>query len=153
MNKRLQQRLFALSVLLECSLLTSSGISSMQNDNRLYEPRYVLAVNSISKSKKYYVEKMGFDILNEYPGWLFLKRDNVTLMLGECVNEKPASEIGDHSYFAYIEVKEADTLYEEFKQKGIEIMKQLKDEPWGMREFGIKTIEGHRMMFGEDLDA
>ena len=31
-------------------------------------------------------------------------------------------------------------------------MKQLTDEPWGMREFGIKTIDGHRMMFGEDLD-
>ena len=53
---------------------------------------------------------------------------------------------------AYIEVKDAEALNEEFKQQGIEFMKQLTDEPWGMREFGIKTIDGHRMMFGEDLD-
>lgn len=51
----------------------------MKNDNELFEPRYVLAVNSRSKSKKYFVEKMGFDVLNEYPGWTFLKRDNVII--------------------------------------------------------------------------
>jgi catechol 2,3-dioxygenase-like lactoylglutathione lyase family enzyme len=24
-----------------------------------------------------------------------------------------------------------------------------RDEPWGMRELGVRTIDGHRMMFGE----
>lgn len=125
----------------------------MSKDINLCEPRYTLAVNSLSTSKAFYVEKMGFNIMNEYPGWAFLKRDNVILMLGECENETPANEIGDHSYFAYIELKEAKTLYEEFEQKGIEFMKPLTDEPWGMREFAVKTIDGHRMMFGQNLDT
>ena len=81
------------------------------------------------------------------PMWFYL-----SFMLGECNNEQPAHEIGDHSYFAYIEVKDAEALHEEFKQKDIEFIKQLTDEAWGMREFGIKTVDGHRMMFGEDLD-
>jgi hypothetical protein len=29
-----------------------------------------------------------------------------------------------------------------------DIIKPLRDEPWGMREFGIRTVDGHRMMFG-----
>jgi hypothetical protein len=24
----------------------------------------------------------------------------------------------------------------------------LRDEPWGMREFGIRTVDGHRIMCG-----
>lgn len=26
-----------------------------------------------------------------------------------------------------------------------------RDEPWGMREFGVRTIDGHRMMFGQEM--
>ena len=126
---------------------------NMDKKINLCEPRYVLAVNSLSISKNFYIDKLGFNILNEYPGWLFLKRDNVILMLGECENEKPAHENGDHSYFAYVEIKEVDALHDDFKNKGVEFIKQLTDESWGMREFGIKTIDGHRMMFGQDLNA
>jgi len=24
----------------------------------------------------------------------------------------------------------------------------LRDEPWGMREFGLRTADGHRLMIG-----
>ena len=44
-------------------------------------------------------------------------------------------------------------MHDDFKNKGVEFIKQLTDESWGMREFGIKTIDGHRMMFGQDLNA
>ena len=118
----------------------------------LFEPRYTLAVNSLEKSKAFYIDVLGFSLLVEYPGWSFLGRDNVILMLGECDNEVPASKIGDHSYFAYIEVRDANVLFKEFEGNGVEFTKPIKDEPWGMREFGIKTIDGHRMMFGQDLD-
>jgi hypothetical protein len=33
-------------------------------------------------------------------------------------------------------------------QPEMTIVKPLRIEPWGMREFGIRTIDGHRMMFG-----
>ena len=32
-------------------------------------------------------------------GWSFLTRDTFRVMLGECANERAASELGDHSYF------------------------------------------------------
>ena len=30
-------------------------------------------------------------------------------------------------------------------------MKPLRDEPWGLREFGLRTVNGHRLMFGQPI--
>ena len=121
-------------------------------DKNIVGTRYVLAVNDLEAAVIYYVEKLGFNIVNQYPGWTFLARGSFFLMLGECPNEKSAHEIGDHSYFAYVDVIDAKSLYEEYKSKNVEFIKNLSDESWGMREFGVKTLDGHRIMFGQSLD-
>ena len=36
---------------------------------------------------------------------------------------------------------------------GAEIVKAPATEPWGMREFGLRTIDGHRIMVGQDLET
>lgn len=117
----------------------------------LFAPRYTLAVKNLEVSKTFYMDVLGFALLNEFPGWSFLGRDNVIIMLGECADERPASEIGDHSYFAYIEVRDASMLFQEFETKGVHFIKRIQDEIWGMREFGIQTVDGHRIMFGQEL--
>jgi len=118
----------------------------------IIHPRYVLAVNDLDKSVNYYETVLGLQTVNRHPGWAFLSRGEFFIMLGECSGEKPASEIGDHSYFAYLVVMDAKLLFDEYEKKNVELIKPLKDEPWGMREFGIRTIDGHRIMFGQNLD-
>jgi uncharacterized glyoxalase superfamily protein PhnB len=59
----------------------------------------------------------------------------------------------DHSWFAYLHVRDAAGLYKETVQNGVEIWHRLEDKPWGMREFAIVTPDGHRMVFGESLTA
>jgi len=34
---------------------------------------------------------------------------------------------------------------------GAEFIQTLSDKPWGMREFGVRTVDGHRIMFGQEL--
>lgn len=34
---------------------------------------------------------------------------------------------------------------------GAEFVKPLRDEPWGMREFGLRTADGHRIMIGQEM--
>ena len=80
-----------------------------------------------------------------------MSRDNFAVALGECPDAPPAKELGDHSYFAYITVLDAALLFEEFKAKSVEFIKPMRDEPWGMREFGVRTVDGHRIMFGQEL--
>lgn len=35
---------------------------------------------------------------------------------------------------------------------GADITKPLRDEPRGMREFGLRTTDGHRLMIGARSD-
>lgn len=116
----------------------------------LAHPRYVIAVRDLPRSAAYYKDVLGFSVREiGDPGWRWFERDACVILAGWCADATPAAELGDHSYFAYIQVDGVDALYEELNGRGVEFVKRVRSEPWGMREFGIRTIDGHRIMFGE----
>jgi hypothetical protein len=119
---------------------------------RLSNSRYVLAVRNLEVSTKYYVDVLGFqkDPIDA-PGWSFLTRDTVRLMLGECKDAQPAGELGDHSYFAYWNVEGVDDLYRDFVSKGALVTSVPTNKPWRLREFGLRTPDGHRIVCGEEI--
>jgi uncharacterized glyoxalase superfamily protein PhnB len=84
-------------------------------------------------------------------GWSFLTRDNFRVMLGHCADERPAGELGNHSWFAYWNVEGVDELYREFVSKGASASSKPTDKPWGLREFGFSTPDGHRIVCGESI--
>ena len=117
---------------------------------RIVNSRCVLAVRDLNVSTRYYTEVLGFsqDPIDA-AGWSFLTRDNFSLMLGECANEKPANELGDHSYFAYWNVDGVDQLYQEVAARGALLISEPADKPWRLREFALRTPDGHRITCGE----
>lgn len=117
---------------------------------RIEASRFVLAVRDLQISTDYYMNVLGFtkDPIDG-PGWSFLSRDSVRLMLGECRDEKPASELENHSYFAYWNVDNIDELYNEFLSKGAILTSRPQNKPWGLREFSLKTPDGHRITCGQ----
>ncbi len=117
----------------------------------ILETRYVLAVKNLPVSARFYQEKLGFTTDWAYEGWHQLRRDGIVVMLGECADDVAAFETRNHSYFAYIQVEGLDALFAEFHAKGVDMLSHPMDKPWGMREFGIRTIDGHRIMFGQEL--
>ncbi|MDA0207692.1 MAG: VOC family protein [Acidobacteria bacterium] len=117
---------------------------------QIVNSRCVLAVCDLDVSTRYYLNVLGFtrDPIDA-PGWSFLTRDTFRVMLGECVDERPAGELGNHSYFAYWNVEGVDGLYEEFEAKGALLTSSPMNKPWGLREFTLKTPDGHRITCGE----
>lgn len=113
--------------------------------------RFVIAVPDLQQSAAFYRDVLGFKI-HEIgdPGWRFFVRDGCCIMAGECPDAIPPADLGDHSYFAYIEVDDIDGFFDSVKSAGAEILKDVRTEPWGMREFAIRTADGHRIMFGMD---
>lgn len=112
-------------------------------------PRYVIAVHNLEWSARYYRDILGFEVSEiGDPGWRVFARDQCVIMAGECPNAMSPTELGDHSYFAYLEVDNIDELYAAIAGNGATVIKELRTEPWGMRECGIRTIDGHRIMFG-----
>lgn len=86
---------------------------------QIVNSRCALAVRDLEVSTRYYVDILGFrkDPINA-AGWSFLTRDSFRIMLGECVDERPAGELGNHSYFAYWNVEGVDDLYRELVARG-----------------------------------
>jgi predicted enzyme related to lactoylglutathione lyase len=110
--------------------------------------RFVIAVPNLKTSSEFYRDVLGFQIhLISDPGWLIYSRGNCTIMAGECADALPPSQLGDHSYFAYLEIADPDNYYQSVCSAGAKICKALRSEPWGMREFGVITVDGHRIMF------
>jgi uncharacterized glyoxalase superfamily protein PhnB len=109
---------------------------------------YVLAVPDLALSSAFYRDVLGFAIQPLAPGWLLYVQDSCRIMAGECPDALPPRELGDHSYFGYLVVDAVDAYHARALARGAEIVKALRDEPWGMREFGLRTADGHRLMIG-----
>ena len=122
---------------------------------RIIDSRCALAVRDLKQSTRFYLDVLGFrrDFGDGSDGWSFLSRDNFRVMLAECPDGKPASELGDHSYFVYLTVEGLDELHQELAARGAPVISEPEDQPWGMREFSIRTPDGHRIRFGEPIPA
>ena len=115
---------------------------------RITENDYVLAVPDAEQSMKFFVDVLGFEhYVVDAKGWCFVRRDNCMFMLGTCPDALRVSEIGDHSFVAYIKVDDIDALHSEFLRNGADF-EAPEDKPWGMREFVIHTPDGHGIKFG-----
>jgi uncharacterized glyoxalase superfamily protein PhnB len=81
--------------------------------------------------------------------WIFVEKDNCMIMLGECPDDMHPSELGCHNYFAYLRVDDVDGWHAQLQRAGHKPLDDAADKPWGMREFGVKTPDGHRIMIGQ----
>jgi hypothetical protein len=115
---------------------------------KILQNHYVLAVHDLRGSSVFF-EQLGFKVISEPEGWVFVERDHCMIMLGECPDAIHPTKLGDHSYFGYLRVDDVDSYYEDLRRKGIQILSPIETKPWKMREFSVVSPEGHRMMIGQ----
>jgi uncharacterized glyoxalase superfamily protein PhnB len=114
----------------------------------------VLAVHDLALSGAWYHDVLGCEIDDVEAGnWCFCRAGEVTFMLGRCPGVPAASELGDHSYVAYLRVDDVDEFHRRAIAAEADVLKAPKDEAWGMREFGLRSPDGHRFMLGEPLGS
>jgi len=112
---------------------------------------FVLAVPNLQVSSEFYRSVLGFAVHEMAPGWLRFERDHCSIMAGECPDALAPRDLGDHSYFGYIVVDGIEDYHRQVTAHAVELVKPLRTEPWGMKEFGVRTADGHRLMFGEPI--
>lgn len=124
----------------------------MAKERNVIQTRHVLAVKDLAVETDYYLNKLGFERDFTAPGWEFLSFGIFKVMLGECKDALLASETGDHSYFGYVFVEDVDEIYDELQANGAEFIQRPSNKPWGLREFSVRTPDGHRITYGQEFN-
>ena len=104
--------------------------------------------NKIKESKAFYTNHLGFGVTFENEFYLLLhtpnKQASISFTQSNHHTQQPFFQTeyaGTGMYFT-IEVENVDAVYQELKEKGIEIKIALRDEPWGDRHFAIEDPNG-----------
>jgi catechol 2,3-dioxygenase-like lactoylglutathione lyase family enzyme len=119
---------------------------------KISKTRFVIAVPNLRKSAAFYRDVLGFTIETiADPGWLFYHCGSCVIMAGESPDAIDPAKLGDHCYYAYLQIDDIDRFYESVRAAGAKICKTIRNESWGMREFGLVTADGHRIMYGSPV--
>ncbi len=115
----------------------------------------VLAVRNVDAAIRYYTEKLGFRVSFQDcptdPKYAGVRRDTVELHL-QWHDEKDFINDGSDPPILRFIVDDPDSLFEEYKGKNaLGPKSQVKDTPWGTREFGLFEPDGTGLVFYRDL--
>jgi predicted enzyme related to lactoylglutathione lyase len=114
--------------------------------------RLVIAVHDIAASAAFYREVLGFATRElDGPRLQLYVLGACEIMAGACPDAPPVAAIGDHGYVGYLFVDDVDAIHARAVAAGVEIVKPPRDEPWRVRELGLRTVDGHRLMFAQRL--
>jgi len=110
----------------------------------------ILTVSDLVKSRDFYVNKLGFDLSFEWGDpitYLGLDRDSVSIhLIGKDISRQKEGT-GKIS----IITNEVDSYYATCKQNGVEIFIEPTDQEYGLRDFGVKDLDGNIINFGCDI--
>ena len=114
----------------------------------------LLAARDMKETIEYYQKSLGFKVGMAYPNinnaeYVDLTKDGVVLMFIPATNMGVSGEeklgIGVNHY---IEIDgDIDDYYDELKKKGVNITVDIKDEPYGVRDFTVVDINGYQLSF------
>jgi uncharacterized glyoxalase superfamily protein PhnB len=116
----------------------------------------LLAVRNLKEAIEFYKNSLGFQVgmvfpdLNN-PEYADLSKDGMVLMFaaasGLGVDDKEKLGVGVNLYMQID--GNIDDYYKELKKKGAKIIVDIKDEPFGIRDFTVEDINGYRLTFNQ----
>ena len=126
------------------------------NAARITDATPVLLVRDVVKAAAYYVDKLGFSVdrfWGDPPMFTIAKRDGVFVMLNQVGAGDDFRPNGayDGRFSVYVDVNDADAMHAEFQAKGADIICEPEDQPYMMREFQVRDLDGHLLGFGHDI--
>jgi uncharacterized glyoxalase superfamily protein PhnB len=117
-------------------------------------------VDDVVGTANYYRDKLGFHyerFWGEPPRFCMVKRGGIIIMLSQlaatgAVRPNRMADPNGDAWDAYVWVEDADALFLEFKGKGVRIARDIRDQPYGNRDFDIEDCNGYRLCFGHDIE-
>ena len=115
-----------------------------------------LAVRNMKATIEFYKNSLGFKMGMAFPDasnpeYVDLSKDGMVLMFIPAKNCGIGSEdklgVGVN---LYLQIDgDIDEYYQELKKKGVRIAVDIKDEPYGVRDFTVEDIDGYKLTFNQ----
>jgi uncharacterized glyoxalase superfamily protein PhnB len=120
----------------------------------------LLAARNVRETVDYYTKMLGFKLTTvfptpENPEYVDLEKDGMVLMFVSCESEGigEEDELGSGVYF-YMQIEgDIDEYYRYVLDNGVKLVEDIKDEPFGIRDFTIEDINGYKLTFNQSLSA
>lgn len=114
-----------------------------------------LRTTDLAGSIAFYTTKLGLTLEFQYSDFYAGIRAGNQVFHLKLVDERdPSIEFVDHGdhFHLYFETHDADGAVEAFKLRGVRVVRDVHDTPWGTREFVVKDDQGHTLYFGQDRE-
>jgi len=105
----------------------------------------VLRVRDVGASRDYYVQVLGFRVD-------FQNRDFVAVSRGQCHVFLCEGDQGNPGSWVWIDGRNVDALYEEYKASGAKIRHPPTNYSWAL-EMQVEDLDGNVLRFGSDPRA
>jgi len=131
------------------------------SNNGNVKPRWGVApyfiVDDVVATANYYRDKLGFDyerLWNDPPSFCMVERAGVVIMLAQlettgAMRPNHTLDPDEGAWDAYVWVDDANSLYAEFTSKGVKVVRDICDQPYGCRDFDVEDCNGYRLCFGQ----
>ena len=120
----------------------------------------LLAVRNMKATIDFYTKSLGFTLKMAFPSpenpeYADLSKDGMVLMIVPAENHGISREekfgIG---VYLYMQIDgDIDKYYHELKEKKVKIAVDIKDEPYGVRDFTVEDINGYKLTFNQTSRA
>ena len=126
-------------------LFSSNGIAQKQHHMKMNAG---IITEKLEATKQFYTEVLNFGVSFENDFYLLLHTPNksaeISFLKPNHPSQKPIFQppFSGQGVYLTIEVDEVDRYYELLKNKGIDIVIEIRDEPWGDRHFAIVDPNG-----------
>ncbi|MBD8081389.1 bleomycin resistance protein [Chryseobacterium caseinilyticum] len=110
-----------------------------------------LPMRNKAETKKYYIDKLGFEQLrsDDFPDYLMLRKDHIEIHFFLFAEINPKENYG----MVYIRVSDIDVLYQSLLDARVKIHPNgsLQTKPWGQKEFSLLDPDFNLLTFGEGV--
>jgi len=111
-----------------------------------------LRTTDLAASIRFYTEILGLDLDFSYEDFYAgIRAGGDVIHLKLVDHADPSIEFvdrGDH-FHLYLETHDAAGAAVALASRGVDLVKDVHDTPWGTREFAIRDDQGHTLYFGE----
>lgn len=114
----------------------------------------MLVTESIEKTLEFYTQTLGFECRGKYPKenpcWISLWNNGFEIAFN-LPNDQTDFEKPILTGSIYLHVEDIDEVWENLKDK-VEIVYEIENFDYGMREFGIRDCNGYVLNIGQNIE-